>query len=151
MRVFEITGKSQAQISNWIQGDKTMTQTKTATQEFIDQLNAAEEVLAALDQCAGTIQGLPRTMLTCFKAVKAQMEYEVAAWNYDLDGNQAIYRCSEAAKPYHTDADGPCDVWSTDNVCSLHIARAEHQMEQAWERTQERADYFRRKNRGEDI
>ncbi len=27
MRVFEITGKSQAQISNWIQEDKTMTQT----------------------------------------------------------------------------------------------------------------------------
>ena len=102
---------------------------KTATEVMIDQLNGAEEVLAALDQNAGKIGEIPQVMLRCYSSVKAIMDDVLDGWNGDLNpGEQKIYRCQYAEKPYHTDADGPCDVWSTDEVCSLHIQRAEDQM-----------------------
>jgi hypothetical protein len=93
---------------------------KTTTEKMIDQLNAAEEVMAALDQAAGN---------TSYERVEHARNCDARDWNDMLEGDeQRIFRCSEASKHYHTDGDGPCDVWSTDQVCSLHIQRAEDQM-----------------------
>ncbi len=125
---------------------------KTATQEMIDTLNAAEEALAVLDQIAGHGSMVASACWNAYKDIKAAIDEESAAWAGEPNpGEGVIHRCSEASKPYHTEADGPCDVWSTDDVCSLHIQRAEEQMSRVHEQTTQRADYFRRKQRGEDV
>ncbi len=112
------------------------TEQKTATQHMIDQLNAAEEVLAELDQHAGRWTSMGQVFLKAYETIKAARDRHARDWNGDLyPGEQAIYRCSEASKPYHTDADGPCDVWNMEEVCGLHIQRAEDQMARVHEQT----------------
>jgi hypothetical protein len=102
---------------------------KTTTEKMIDQLNAAEEVMAALDQAAGNSNAIQQACRTAYERVEHARNCEARDWNDMLEGDeQRIFRCSEASNHYHTDADGPCDVWSTDQVCSLHIQRAEDQM-----------------------
>lgn len=103
-----------------------MTKTKTPTEEMIAQLCAAEEVLAALDQLAGSDNELTVAARTAYERMESAIRRRVANWNGDLEADeQTVFRCSEASKNYHTDADGPCDVWSTDRVCGLHIQLAE--------------------------
>ncbi len=125
------------------------------TVRMIRDLNAAEEIMAALDQFGGSTTTLERQFGRCYDTIKMLRDEEAGEWNADVLANPGvdslIYRCSEAEKPYHTDADGPCEVWSTDQVCSLHVQRAEDQMAKVHENQAERADYFRRKNHGEDI
>ncbi len=123
----------------------------TNTEEFIKQLNDAEEVLAALDQVAGDVFPIARACRKAYLAIEALRDSEAEDWNSDPEETQKIYRCSEAQQHYHTDANGPCEVWSTDQVCSLHVQLAEEQMASAAQCSVDRADYFRRKNRGEDI
>ncbi len=116
---------------------------------MIAQLNEAEEVMAALDQAATSYSEIGRECRKAYLAIEKVRDNEAAAWNGDLyPGEQAIYRCSCADKPYHTDADDPCDVWSTQKVCELHEQQA---IEDADKFNSERAEYFRAKQRGEDV
>ncbi len=107
---------------------------KTATDEIITRLNAAEEILGVLDQNAGNASPLAIACRTAYERIEHARDEEARNWNDMIDGSeQKVYRCSEAAKPYHSveNGDGPCDVWSTDETCSLHIAIAEEQLERA--------------------
>lgn len=103
----------------------------TPTEEMIAQLNAAEEVLAALDQAMGGSNELGRAFSVAYEWIERARKMTAEDWNSMIepdDSDLPIYRCSEASKHYHTDADGPCDVWSTDQVCGLHVQLAEEQM-----------------------
>ncbi len=124
-----------------------MIETKSPTQEMIDQLNAAEEVLAALDQAAGSIYPIARACRNAYLAIEKVRDEEAEGWNDDPDETVKIYRCQKAGKHYHTDADGPCEVWSTEELCGLHQQLA---IEQA-ARDEARAEYHRAKRRGDDV
>ncbi len=94
-----------------------------ATAQMIEQLQDIEQAMAILDQHA-------RESLACaaaYKLLKIERDKAQDQWNAELNpGEERIYRCSEADKPYHADDD--CKVWSTSEVCEKHVARYEKQM-----------------------
>ncbi len=122
---------------------------KTVTEHMIDQLNGAEEVLSVLDQHAGQSTPMGQVFLKAYETIKVARDKHARDWNDDLNpGEQKIYRCAHADKPYHTDADGPCDVWGTLEICELHeqLARDKHADDE-----RAAAEYHRAKQRGEDV
>ncbi len=105
------------------------TKTLTPTEEMIQQLNNAEEVMAALDQAAGKVYPIASACARAYEQIGSIRDSEANNWNSDPE-EEKIYRCMFADSPYHTDDDGPCDVWSTSPVCGKHVAQYEKQQEE---------------------
>ena len=123
-----------------------MPQVTTDVNYMIKELLGLEEVLAVLDQHAapgGTAIG--RLLGQQYDRLVVLREAELEEWNETEPVK--IHRCSSASKHYHTDADGPCDVYSLRPLCELH---EELQLEAAEKLLAERKAYFAAKRRGED-
>lgn len=105
-----------------------MTKEKTSTEAMVEILNAAEESMSVLDQHQAGHTEIAHAFRRAYDAIKVARDREAYAWNYDLqDDEEAIYRCDQASEPYHsTDVNGPCDIWSTGQLCAYHRARKEY-------------------------
>lgn len=103
-----------------------MTAEKQKAEDFCSVLNQVEEALAALDQAAGRGTDVQFACRKAYDAVKKALECEAEAWNYEEPVK--VFRCSKATKPYHTAADGPCEVWSLNSICDTHQRLAEEHM-----------------------
>jgi hypothetical protein len=123
-----------------------------ATDTTIKELREVEEVMAVLDQHAapnGTAIG--RAYSRMYAELAKLRDRELAEWNADpqsYGGTQQIHRCVNAQKPYHTDADGVCDVYGTTPLCELCEQTA---IDAAEKLKAERGEYLAAKRRGEDV
>lgn len=105
----------------------------TATEQMIEQLRDAEEVLAVCADHQTHGSELANAYRRAYRDILEARNYTAHEWNLTPRSTEhAIYRCSEAQSPYHSQgADGPCDVWSsawpTSEVCGQHVARYEKQ------------------------
>jgi hypothetical protein len=137
--------------------------TMNPTEAKIKELVEIEEVMCCLDQHATHETAAGAVYLTWYAKLIGLLDEELREWNADpsvgigkaMGGTQQISRCDKASTPYHTDADGPCEVYTThwhshpenELLCDLHIQMALDAQEAA----AERAKYFEAKAKGEDV
>ena len=106
-----------------------MTMLKTFTQMMAEELREAEAILGALDQVAMP-DGPPlsRAYSRFYNELLHLRDLELDEWNSEAscgrhDRRRMLYRCQDAAAPYHTPEEGPCEVYtpnwdaSAGNVC----------------------------------
>lgn len=95
-----------------------MPKTLTQTQTMADELREAEEVMGVLDQHAIAMgPALSRAYHRMYQELQKLAEHELREWNADAscglhDTRRMLYRCDEAAGPYHTPEDGPCEIYT---------------------------------------
>ena len=135
------------------------------TSDMIKMLQEVEEVLAMLDQHACSMGPAPsRAYAKWYHDLLTLRDAELKDWNEDAscglhDRRRMLYRCDEAAHPYHTtDNDGPCEVWTPNwdasaghgavSLCDLHQQMA---LDAADKAKGEHDEYLAAKQRGEDV
>jgi hypothetical protein len=110
---------------------------KDPTADMIAELVEIDEVLSVLDQRAMAYGPAPsRAFSRWYNELIDLRDSELKDWNEDAssglhDRRRVLYRCDEAAHPYHTTADdGPCEVYTPNwdasagkgavSLCDLH-------------------------------
>lgn len=121
----------------------------TAVEEQIKDMLGLEDVLCCLDQHAGRSSDIGRACLKAYAELDALRTKDLDQWNAENPGEQ-IHRCTQAALPYHTEFDGPCEVY-TANPGKLCEICDERRLEALHRANAERAEYFAAKRRGEDV
>lgn len=109
---------------------------KNPTEDMIALLVEIEEVLECLDQHASSMGPAPsRACSRWYNEMLQIRDAELKDWNEDAssglhDRRRILYRCDQAGHPYHSDNDGPCEVWTPNwdasagngavSLCDLH-------------------------------
>ena len=92
---------------------------KTKTELMAEELRAADAVMAILDQSACLMGcGLPRLFAEQCRAVEKLRDQELRDWNEIAscglhDVRRMLYRCDNAAAPYHdVTTEEDCDIYT---------------------------------------
>lgn len=100
---------------------------KTRTEQMVDELQEAEEILGVLDQHA-IAQGpaLSRAYHRFYNELLKLRDEELRDWNDDAscglrDARRMLYLCDNAERPYHAPTDGPCEVYTPNFDAGVHL------------------------------